>query len=125
MRNRLFTCDSCDFRGKSQLQMRKHFMVRHSEKPECHFWRRGQCNAGTQCSFTHTPRTPVCRNRETCLFWPWCKFSHPEICRFQMDCSNSSCNFFHLSPENFAFLEDGRKKQNQPPNQQSPVWRPW
>ena len=102
-------CEQCDFSGKSEPQMQKHFLVRHAGKT----------------SFAHTKRSPACRKREFCLHWPWCKFSHPEICRYQSECSDYNCNFVHLSPETLAFLGDGRMKANLPQNQQPPIWRPW
>ena len=118
-------CTFCDFRGKSRSQMEKHQLVRHMEKPECHFWRRGLCRQGSQCNFAHTALPPVCRYSSFCLFWPRCKFSHPEMCKFQNECANSNCNFVHVNTEELAFLWEGRKTNIQQQSQEPPVWRPW
>ena len=103
-------CTLCDFRGKSKIQMEKHQMVRHMEKPECHFWRRGLCKQGSQSNFAHPALPPVCRYGSFCRFWPGCKFSHPEMCKFQNECANSYCKFVHVNTEELAFLWEGRRQ---------------
>ena len=120
-------CTSCDFHGKSRSQMDKHMAVRHVEKPECHFWRKGFCKMGLQCNFTHAEYPPICRYGLFCQFWPRCTFSHPEvkICKFQNECNNYNCSYVHLNAEDLAFLGLGRKKNIRFQNQEPPVWRPW
>ena len=112
------TCDMCDFCGKTESQMKKHFIVRHQHNNEGYYGgsRNGYIKAGFQNQFT-----PACQNREFCLFWPWCKFSHPEICKFQAECSNYNCTYVHISPEILAFLGQSRAK-NQQNYRQTPVW---
>ena len=115
-----FTCEKCDFQGKSKLQMEKHMKVRHGFRAVCHFWRKGFCKNGNECPFSHPHQPPVCVNGDCCLFWPQCKFSHQEVCKFQNACKHEFCAYLYVSNEDLAFLGDGRTKKNHP----SPVWRP-
>ena len=81
-------CTLCDFKAASNIQLKKHMKVRHEDKErtnlECRFWLRGYCARGDECNFTHKTVT-VCRYEMQCLYWPNCKFFHPEAkpCRFQ------------------------------------------
>ena len=120
-----FMCKGCDFVGKSRIQMEKHFMIRHKKAAECYFWRKGRCNKGSNCPYSHQVKDPVCRNGEFCQFWPKRRFNHPEICRFQNACLNKFCPFVHVDNEEYAFLENGRSLKNPLQNQETPMWRPW
>ena len=120
-----FKCQLCDFQGKSKIQIKKHFKVRHEKRVECYFWWKGQCNRGSSCPYLHQIKDTVCRNGASCVYWPRCKFNHPEICRFQNSCQNMFCSYVHVNKEHDAFLENGRELENHPQNQETPMWRPW
>ena len=120
-----FRCEKCDFKGKSKLQMEKHWKVAHGFKAVCLFWRNGDCYKGSECPYSHPVSAPICRDGEFCLFWPQCRYSHPEICRYQKACRNHFCPFIHVNNEDIAFLGNGRRNQNPPQNQGRPAWRPW
>ena len=120
-----YKCDLCDFKGKSKIQMEKHFNVRHKKAVECYFWRKGQCNKGPKCLYSHQTKEKVCHNGEFCVYWPKCKFTHPEICRFQNECNNRACSYVHVNNNQADFLELGRKMKNYPQHQEPPMWRPW
>ena len=126
-------CELCDFKGYSDVQMRKHSTVRHTVPTLCYFWANGSCRKGDLCNFSHSsqhpPTPPPCRYADRCGFWPYCKFSHEgnSFCRFQEFCQNQFCNFVHVDREGTnAFLGFGRKTQNQfQRSQPAPMWRPW
>ena len=56
---------------------------------QCYFWKQGYCRNAERCSFLHIKE-----------------------CRFQEQCRNSSCSFFHYQnlPQNLPFLEVQRNQ---------------
>ena len=120
----VFRCELCDFQGKLKSQMEKHHQVRHKKPVDCIFWRRGICNKGSKCLYLHQEKDAVCYNGEFCADWSNCKFTHPEICRFQSGCKNLFCLYVHVNNEQPAFLEPSRRANNFHQNQKT-MWRPW
>ena len=57
---------------------------RPRSRQQCYFWKQGYCRGGDRCSFLHIKE-----------------------CRFQEQCRNSSCSFFHYQnlPKRLPFLE--------------------
>jgi hypothetical protein len=124
---KILHCGACDFTGQSDIQMRKHRVVRHEISKVCYFWQQGICRKGEQCNFSHPPPPPPCRYAENCGFWPFCKFGHDEtnFCKFQAYCKNEFCRFVHVAQDQKSFLGFGMKKQNFQRSQPTPMGRPW
>ena len=128
-------CQICEFKAKSETQLKKHMLVRHSKESKlCWFWSNAVCR-NQNCEFNH-PTTQSyrqnnyaknipCKFQNDCLYQR-CQFLHFETsnkpaCHFQNNCLNANCPFEHFGNH---FL--GRRTQNRaPPTLKPRMWRPW
>ena len=145
-------CNICQMMADSNAHLKDHMENQHNsrnnrtwrenfhkqkqkptnQKPVCKFWLKGNCFHGQDCRFSHTNfdnNTILCRDGDYCLFWPNCKYTHVEMCRYQENCLRQNCPFVH---GNANFLESGQNmpapninsQQDFPPFPQQ-HWRPW
>ena len=98
-----YACSDCGRVGKNENEIRKHIREDHVEelvrsREVCKHWRRGKCDRGDQCGFSHvghqssassttsgntqqkSTRKPLCLNGKDC---DWnkrghCRFFHPQ-----------------------------------------------
>ena len=97
-----YACSDCGRVGRTENEIKKHIREDHVEervrsREVCKHWRRGNCNRGNQCGFSHaghqtlstsapsgntehkSTRKPLCHNGKDCQ---WnergqCRFFHP------------------------------------------------
>ena len=136
-----FACRKCKFEAGTNEKLKEHISEQHTNTRNitCSFWAKGRCTRGPSCKYSHS-RTEgneynkiiQCKYQNECPFLPRCKFVHKDFkpCRYQENCRNSYCNFFHYSNKKDYFLEFPSLKSHRispHPTQKPPVWiwRPW
>ena len=128
--NQRSVCPKCGEIGETNKSMKKHIEscgqkvdeVKERSNEVCYHWRRGNCNRGNKCGYSHVGRQDTPRSEDkstrntstTCRNGPLCTFL-----------ARGRCNFSHHEANKHQGGQNGRvdsRRQNQ--NRGRSDWRP-
>ena len=125
-----YTCEVCEKKGNSQVEIDEHIQSTHVKEMFKHFVKRNETRKvrdRNQNRAAYSAKVYTTKERKDngyCLFWnrggchygEYCRFVLVEspLCRFQDSCfRKSTCKFFHENQSLSSFLGQGGRRQNQ------------
>ena len=126
--NKSSVCPKCGQICNEKWEFKKHIEscgkqfeeVKENSREVCYHWRRGNCNRGSRCGFSHVgnkdtprPENKSTRNtRLTCRNGPSCTFL-----------ARGKCNFSHHKADQHQNWRGDSRRQNQKQNRDRPMCR--
>ena len=121
-------CPKCGQIGNDKREFKKHIEscgkrleeIREKSNEVCYHWRRGNCNRGSRCGFSHVGRqdTPRRENNSTRNTPPACK--NGPSCTFL---ARGRCNFVHHEARHHQNWRQDSRRQHQNQNDGRPLCR--